>query len=107
MVTFYNAPQVDTLKEHYINLPRKLENEGVDPDDFSVSVHQRPSRVPRVDRRVGLDEVSVAVGFVGVGLHVTLDRTHNPHRDRRLGISEEVAEGIPDGHHPLANDEVI
>jgi hypothetical protein len=31
LVTFYNAPQADTLKNHYINLPQKLEAEGIDP----------------------------------------------------------------------------
>ncbi len=33
IVTFYNAPQADTLKDHYINLPQKqkLETEGIDP----------------------------------------------------------------------------
>ena len=31
IVTFYNAPQADTLKDHYINLPQKLEAEGIDP----------------------------------------------------------------------------
>jgi hypothetical protein len=31
IVTFYNAPQADTLKDHYINLPQKLEAESIDP----------------------------------------------------------------------------
>jgi len=31
IVTLYNAPSVEILKEHYENLPRKLEAEGVDP----------------------------------------------------------------------------
>ena len=31
IVTFYNAPETDSLKEHYINLPQKLEAEGIDP----------------------------------------------------------------------------
>lgn len=31
MVTFYNAPDAYTLKDHYINLPQKLETEGIDP----------------------------------------------------------------------------
>ena len=31
IVTFYNAPEANTLKEHYINLPQKLESEGIDP----------------------------------------------------------------------------
>ncbi len=31
IVTFYNAPQADTLKDHYINLPQKLEAEAIDP----------------------------------------------------------------------------
>jgi hypothetical protein len=31
MVTFYNAPQVNTLKKHYIDLPQQLEAEGIDP----------------------------------------------------------------------------
>jgi hypothetical protein len=28
IVTFYNAPEANTLKEHYIDLPQKLETEG-------------------------------------------------------------------------------
>lgn len=31
IVTFYNAPNNDYFKEHYQNLPKKLEAEGVDP----------------------------------------------------------------------------
>jgi len=31
IVTLYNAPQVAILKEHFENLPRKLEAEGIDP----------------------------------------------------------------------------
>lgn len=31
IVTFYNAPEANTLKKHYVNLPRRLEAEGVDP----------------------------------------------------------------------------
>ncbi|MDP2806753.1 MAG: transposase [bacterium] len=31
IVTLYNAPNVQTLKAHYQNLPRKLEAEGIDP----------------------------------------------------------------------------
>jgi len=31
IVTFYNAPEALSLKEHYINLPQKLEAEGIDP----------------------------------------------------------------------------
>ena len=31
MITFYNAPQADILKKHYINLPQQLEAEGIDP----------------------------------------------------------------------------
>jgi hypothetical protein len=31
IVTFYNAPEANALKEHYINLPQKLEAEGIDP----------------------------------------------------------------------------
>jgi hypothetical protein len=31
IVTFYNAPEANTLQEHYVNLPQKLEAEGIDP----------------------------------------------------------------------------
>lgn len=31
IVTFYNAPNAKILKEHYENLPEKLENQGIDP----------------------------------------------------------------------------
>ncbi len=31
IVTFYNAPEALSLKEHYINLPQRLEAEGIDP----------------------------------------------------------------------------
>lgn len=31
IVTFYNAPETDSLKKHYRNLPQKLEAEGIDP----------------------------------------------------------------------------
>ena len=31
IVTFYNAPQVNILKKHYIDLPQQLEAEGIDP----------------------------------------------------------------------------
>jgi hypothetical protein len=31
LVTYYNAPQADKWKEHFENLPQRLEKEGVDP----------------------------------------------------------------------------
>jgi hypothetical protein len=31
VVTFYNAPEAESLKHHYVNLPKKLETEGIDP----------------------------------------------------------------------------
>ncbi len=31
IVTMYNAPDVNNLKEHYENLPNKLEKQGIDP----------------------------------------------------------------------------
>lgn len=31
VVTFYNAPNAEKLKEHYENLPAKLSSEGIDP----------------------------------------------------------------------------
>jgi len=31
IVTYYNAPTVESLKYHYENLPKKLEKESVDP----------------------------------------------------------------------------
>ena len=31
IVTYYNAPNVESLKYHYENLPQKLQNQGVDP----------------------------------------------------------------------------
>ena len=31
IVTFYNAPEANTLKEHYLDLPQRLETEGIDP----------------------------------------------------------------------------
>ena len=31
IVTYYNAPAVESLKYHYENLPQKLQKEGVDP----------------------------------------------------------------------------
>ncbi len=31
LITYYNAPQADQWKEHFENLPARLQNEGVDP----------------------------------------------------------------------------
>ncbi len=31
LVTYYNAPEADHLRQHYENLPAKLEAEGIDP----------------------------------------------------------------------------
>ena len=31
IVTFYNAPQADILKKHYVDLPQQLEAQGLDP----------------------------------------------------------------------------
>jgi hypothetical protein len=31
LVTYYNAPQASQWKEHFENLPQRLQNEGVDP----------------------------------------------------------------------------
>ena len=31
LVTYYNAPNVDRLRQHYENLPEKLRSENIDP----------------------------------------------------------------------------
>jgi hypothetical protein len=31
VVTYYNAPNVERLKEHYQGLPARLQREGIDP----------------------------------------------------------------------------
>lgn len=31
LVTFYNAPQTESLKKHYLDLPHQLERQGIDP----------------------------------------------------------------------------
>ncbi len=31
VVTYYNAPEADKLRQHYEGLPEKLQSEGVDP----------------------------------------------------------------------------
>jgi hypothetical protein len=31
VVTYYNAPNVQRLQEHYVGLPKRLENEHIDP----------------------------------------------------------------------------
>ena len=31
LVTYYNAPDVDSLRKHYEDLPAKLKAEGIDP----------------------------------------------------------------------------
>jgi len=31
LVTYYNAPNAELLRQHYHDLPKKLEAEGVDP----------------------------------------------------------------------------
>ena len=31
LVTYYNAPNAEVLRQHYEGLPKKLEAEGVDP----------------------------------------------------------------------------
>lgn len=46
LVTFYNAPEVERLKKHYEQLPKKLEMEGIDPRvpwlyDFKVDFRFR------------------------------------------------------------------
>ena len=31
VVTYYNAPNAELLRQHYENLPSKLQKEGIDP----------------------------------------------------------------------------
>ncbi len=31
LVTFYNAPNAEQMRQHYEELPEKLENEGIEP----------------------------------------------------------------------------
>jgi hypothetical protein len=53
IVTYYNAPNARTLREHYENLPKKLQAEGVDP------------HLPwRVRRRFDVNTISIYKNYI-------------------------------------------
>jgi len=76
---------------------RAAEDLRIDADHFALAVEQRPARVARVDRDIGLDE-----GRVGVIRQVAVERTHDALR-RRVIEPERRA----DGEDPLADLEFI
>ena len=74
--------------------PRAREDGAVDADEFAPQVHQRAAGVARIDRRVGLDEVLVAVG-IDAGAPEAADDAG------RDGVLQ--AERIADGDHEIAD----
>src|SRR5207244_4171066 len=71
---------------------------GVDADHLPVQVQERPAGVPRIDRRVGLDEVLVR-------RHA--DAVARRRRDDPDGHRAIEAEGVADRDRPLADAELV
>src|SRR5262249_62353721 len=67
------------------------DQKGVNPYDFAVCVHQRPTGVARVDGRVGLDELAGLARVVTVGVG-TVQRADDAARHRETEV-ERIAEG--------------
>ena len=72
------------------------ERAGIDPDDLALDVDERPARVARVDRRVGLDPE-----IVGREVEIPLERRDDAARDRAL-----EAVGRSHRHDELAHAEL-
>ena len=71
---------------------RRADDRGVDADQLALQIDQRTARVPRIDRRIGLDEVLVALYRQAAAPQ----RGHDPGRG---GLAQ--AERIADGHHEV------
>src|SRR5437899_3355273 len=76
----------------------RRDDRGVDPDDLSAQVHERPARVTGIDRRVRLNEV-----LVGRDADVGSSRRAHDADRHRLVESERVA----DRDRPLTNAELV
>ena len=72
---------------------RRREDRVVDADDIALHVEQRTARIAAVDAGVGLDVAVVCAALSGD----TLDGRNDAGRYRSA-----QAEGIADGHHPVA-----
>src|SRR5690606_2830949 len=72
----------------------------VHPDELALGVEQRPARVARVDRCVGLDHVANA--HAAGALHRTADRADHARRQR-----EVEAERVADGDRLLTDLELL
>ena len=72
--------------------PEPAEDGGVDADEAPRDIHQRSTRVARINRGVGLDEA-----FVILDAHAaTVRRADNP-----VGHGLAYPEGITDGQHQI------
>src|SRR5215211_3439177 len=71
---------------------------GVDADELSAHVDQRAARIARIDRRIGLDEILVA-------LLADTRATEGAHKPRCHGLPE--AEWIADRNHEVTDFEAI
>ncbi len=70
---------------------------SVDADYFAAYREQRPARVARIYRRIGLDEVEKSLAVAGLDFTPSLGRDDSD-SDRVI-----EAERVADGHHPLTD----
>ena len=102
----HGARQVDRDGEAVAGVePGLAGDRRVDPDDLAPDAHQRPSRVARVDRRVGLDEVLDAP-LAGAG-QAAQRPSLGAHDAGRDGEGERLAQRVADGEDELAHARVV
>ena len=97
----HRARQIDRHRETVARAdPRRAGDRAVDADDFAADVHERSTRVARIDGGVGLNEVLdaalVAVGEVQRAALCADDSL-------RHGEREVLAERVADREHPFAH----
>ena len=98
-LTHHRGGDVDGHREADTHVAAgRPDDRGIDADQLAVQVHERASRVARIDRGVGLDEVLVALDVDPAAP----ERAHDPGGD---GLAEP--EGVADGDDEIADLEYV
>jgi hypothetical protein len=71
-------------------IPSRIDS-GVDPDEMAGDIHQRPSRVTRVYRGIGLDEVIVVLGANAVTVRCANESAATPSSFQRYSAQESTS----------------
>src|SRR6266702_1061006 len=103
----YSAGPVDGNSEADPDAaPAWRKNGAVHANDFANSIDERPARIARVDRGVGLNHVDVDAGSLALRSEISSRSADDSDRHARLSVGKDEPVWIADCDRPLANHQV-